>query len=190
MQFKNDKRSLKTRKAIKFAFLKLLRTRNISEINITMIAKNADINRNSFYTHYKNVSNILDDINNDINMDMEEILVKYSYSQITVDPYPIISEFSKVVVSNKFITQYLVFSKSSTELARNLKDNICDRFYAAYLKETTNANPYIRYVMAFIISSIFEMYYTWIRNGNDLSLDDLSKKMSKLILDGLSSITW
>ena len=177
MQFKNDKRSLKTRKAIKFAFLKLLRTRNISEINITMIAKNADINRNSFYTHYKNVSNILDDINNDIYMDMEEILAKYSYTQITV-------------ISNKFITQYLVFSKSSTELARNLKDNICDRFYAAYLKETTNANPYIRYVMAFIISSIFEMYYTWIRNGNDLSLDDLSKKMSKLILDGLSSITW
>ena len=53
MDFKNDKRSVKTRRAIKIAFLKLLRTHDISEVNITEITRNAGINRNSFYTHYK-----------------------------------------------------------------------------------------------------------------------------------------
>ena len=188
MQFKNDKRSLKTRKAIKIAFLKLLKTNDISEVNITEITKTAGINRNSFYTHYKNVNNILDDINNEIYTYMEETLEKYSYLNVSVDPYPIISDFSKIIVNTNYITQYLLFSKSSTELARKLKDSICDRFYNSYVKEVPHGNPYIRYYIAFIISGVFDMYYVWFRNNKDVSLDELSRKISRFILMGLPAI--
>lgn len=186
MQFKNDKRSLKTRKAIKYAFLKLLKTRDIAQVNITEITKLAGINRNSFYTHYKNINNILDDINNEIYSYMEEILVKFTYARMSVDPYPIIHEFSRIVINNKYITEYLLFSKSSTELVRKLKDSICDTFYANYLKENP-ANPQVYCLSSFIIAGVFEMYHSWFRSGKELPLEEVSKIISQFILRGLSS---
>ena len=177
MDFKNDKRSVKTRRAIKIAFLKLLRTHDISEVNITEITRNAGINRNSFYTHYKNVNNILDDINND------------SYEKITVDPHPVIADFSKVVVNNKYITEYLLFSKSSTDLVRKLKDIICDRFYDSYIKAVSSPNPITRYVIAYIISGVFEMYHLWYRTEKSIPIETVTEKVSKFILKGVSSIT-
>ena len=189
MDFKNDKRSVKTRRAIKIAFLKLLRTHDISEVNITEITRNAGINRNSFYTHYKNVNNILDDINNEICSHMETILERYSYEKITVDPHPVIADFSKVVVNNKYITEYLLFSKSSTDLVRKLKDIICDRFYDSYIKAVSSPNPITRYVIAYIISGVFEMYHLWYRTEKSIPIETVTEKVSKFILKGVSSIT-
>ena len=188
MQFKNDKRSLKTRKAIKYAFLKLLKTHEVSEINITEIATIAGINRNSFYTHYKSIGNILDDINNEIYSYIEEVLVKFTYEKMALDPYPIICEFSRVVINNKYITEYLLFAKSSTALVRKLKDSICDRFNESYVNDTQDNSPYVKYISSFVISGVFEMYHVWFRNGKDLPLDDISKLVSRIILSGISSL--
>ncbi len=188
MQFKNDKRSLKTRKAIKIAFLKLLKTHDISEVNITEITRNAGINRNSFYTHYKNVNNILDDINSEIYAYMEQILEKYPYEKITADPYPVISEFSTAILNNKYITEYLLFSKSSTDLVRKLKDNICDRFYDAYVSSVKDTDPLTRYVISYIISGVFEMYHVWFRTGKTVPLEVVTEKISKSILCGVGAM--
>ncbi len=188
MQFKKDKRSLKTRKAIKIAFLKLVKIKEISQINITEIAHNAGINRNSFYTHYKSVNNILDDINDEIFLYMEGILSKYTYGQIVIDPFPIIFEFSNVVMENTFISQYLIFSKSSNELVRKLKNSVCDRFYELYERDNQTPNPYMRYVIGFIISGVFETYYIWYKNNKNLSLEEVSKKISTLILKGIKQL--
>ena len=65
-KFKQDKRSLKTRKAIKLALFKMLKTTDMDSISITALTKLAGINRNSFYTHYTSIYNIIDDINCDI----------------------------------------------------------------------------------------------------------------------------
>lgn len=49
---KVDLRILKTRKAIKEAFLRLVQTKGYERITVQDIAKEAMINRNTFYLHY------------------------------------------------------------------------------------------------------------------------------------------
>ena len=188
MQFKTDKRSVKTRKAIKLSFFKILKTKDISEINITEITNAANINRNSFYTHYKNINNILDDINNDICNYVGKILEKHPYNEMINNPYIIINEFSKVISNNNYIAEYLIFSKSSNKLARKLKNGICDKFYQSYLNSVDRADPMARYMIAYVISGVFEMYYVWFIEGKMLSLEEIGKHVSKLILAGTSSL--
>ena len=108
-QFKTDKRSIRTRKAIKFALCKMVKTHELSDISITDIAKMAGINRNSFYTHYKNIYNILDDINNDILVFTEGIIKKHTYAAFTEDPYPVMCEFSNAIANNKYFSEYLLY---------------------------------------------------------------------------------
>ncbi len=56
---KDDLRFRKTEKAIKNAFLELLKTYPLEEITIKQIATLAECNRNTFYLHYEDKYNLL-----------------------------------------------------------------------------------------------------------------------------------
>lgn len=51
----NDLRVKKTKKAIKTTFLELLESKPVSKITVTELAKKAEINKATFYLHYKDI---------------------------------------------------------------------------------------------------------------------------------------
>ena len=59
---KEDRRTKYTRQAIKDTFLALLEKKNFSKITVTEICKLAEINRGTFYLHYYDMDDVLDDI--------------------------------------------------------------------------------------------------------------------------------
>lgn len=183
--FKQDRRSIKTRRAVKLALLKLLKTKPISSVTIKELTAQAGINRNSFYTHYKNIDNIFDDINCDMIAATDKIVGKYSYSRLRTDALPVISDFSAMIESNKVFTEYLLFSQTSSELLRKLKDSLVDKFYALYLKERANGNPYIPYMISFLVSGVTDMYYMWFRSEKNLPLSKVTENIAAMIEKGL-----
>lgn len=51
----NDLRVKKTKKAIHNTFMELLKTKPVSKISVTELAKTAEINKATFYLHYKDI---------------------------------------------------------------------------------------------------------------------------------------
>lgn len=184
-QFKQDKRSVRTRKLIKLALLKLVRTKDIEDISITELTALAGINRNSFYTHYSNVYNILDDINCDIVSTIDSIVSKYTYRSFREDPYPLLRDFSDAITGNKYFTEYLIFSGSSGELIKKLKEMLCERFYNIYVDERGNSNPHVKYMLAFLVGGVFDIYQMWFTSEKDVPIDDITKKTADLLKRGI-----
>ncbi|MDY4676949.1 MAG: TetR/AcrR family transcriptional regulator [Candidatus Borkfalkiaceae bacterium] len=185
MQFKQDKRSIKTRRQIKLALLKLVRTKDIEDISITELTAMAGINRNSFYTHYNSVYNILDDLNADIVTTIDDIVSKYTYKEFREDPYPLLHDFSEVIVNNKYFTEYLLFSGSSGELIKKLKETLCERFYKIYVTERGNNHPYVKYMLSFLVGGVFDLYQMWFSNDKDVSIDELTRMTADLLKRGI-----
>ncbi|WP_425524836.1 TetR/AcrR family transcriptional regulator [Bacillus atrophaeus] len=61
-----DRRSIKTKSAIKHAFLKLLHEKEINKITVSDLSKKADISRGTFYLHYKDVFDLYEQIEDEI----------------------------------------------------------------------------------------------------------------------------
>lgn len=59
---KEDRRTKYTRQTIKDTFLKLLEEKSFAKITVTEICKLAEINRGTFYLHYYDTEDVLDDI--------------------------------------------------------------------------------------------------------------------------------
>jgi AcrR family transcriptional regulator len=55
MENKKDLRVIKTKRAIQQAFERLLMTRPLSKITVTELAKEAEINKGTFYLHYTDI---------------------------------------------------------------------------------------------------------------------------------------
>lgn len=58
----SDRRTQYTRRTIREAFIELLKSKPYSKITVTELCRLADINRGTFYLHYYDVEDVLDDI--------------------------------------------------------------------------------------------------------------------------------
>ena len=62
----SDKRVIRTKKAIRNALFKLMETKELSQISISELTAGANVNRRTFYTHYSNITDILDELESEL----------------------------------------------------------------------------------------------------------------------------
>lgn len=184
--FKRDKRSEKTRSKIKTALMFLLTSKSPNEISISEITILAHVNRNSFYTHYKTVDDVLTDIYESIFSVFDEIYNKYSYTDIIENPYPFMKEITLVLIDNSAFSEYVMFSKDSGKLVQDLIDNFTDKFYEKYMNFRNDPNPIVPYVIKFIVGGTIEMLYSWFKNGRKDSIEDILVCVSAMIKEGIT----
>ncbi len=173
-EFKQDRRSKRTRSAIKIALLKLLKTKPYGEITVKELSELAGINRNSFYTHYSGVENIFDDLNEDVLFSCERIFSKYTYAEFRSDPYPLLKELGDALSTSRHYMEYLVFTGAPTGFLRKLKDSLCNKLYSVYLSERGDENPVVPYMFSFLVGGLFELYYRYFNEKSEVSLETLT----------------
>ena len=59
---KTDRRTLYTRRVIKDALLELLSETTYEKINVTLLCRQAEITRATFYLHYADLNEVLDEV--------------------------------------------------------------------------------------------------------------------------------
>ena len=69
-----DRRTYKTEKAIREAFLYLLKKKSINKITIAEISQAADLGRGTFYLHYKDIFDLYEHIENDLFAEIEQLI--------------------------------------------------------------------------------------------------------------------
>ena len=66
MNIKIDKRSQRTREALKKTLAQMMIKQNINDITIKNLVVLANINRSTFYLHYTDIFDLLQEMENDI----------------------------------------------------------------------------------------------------------------------------
>ena len=186
-KIKNDKRSLRTRSVIKKSVMVLLKSKRLEDIGVSEIAKIALISRNSFYTHYNSVSDVLDDIFLDIIMRFDEIIVKYDYDEFIENPYPMLRELSIQLTENSAFSEFVVFSKNSSVLVQRIIDTLTERFYTVYSKKRGEFSN-VAYLINFIVAGSIHFIYKWYRDGKPVPFDDILLQISKIVKEGITML--
>ena len=75
---KTDRRTLYTRQVIKDAFLSLKKNTDFNSITVSALCKEAEISRGTFYLHYQNTRDVLDEILEDIMPQTRELTAQLS----------------------------------------------------------------------------------------------------------------
>ena len=68
-----DKRAAYSQKIIKEAFLKLISEKTYASVTVTDVCREAEVNRSTFYLHFKNINNVLDAVLEDAFLHIEGI---------------------------------------------------------------------------------------------------------------------
>ena len=186
-RFKNDKRSRKSRQAIKEAFKEMVLTQEMSHIVIKDLAEKADVNRKTFYLHYTDVYNVLEDVEDELLEDIKKIFGKFDMDKIKTDPYPLLIAISEGVTGseNETFNKLLFSSTISGNFLGKIKDMLKKELFNSYRFNSSTA-PNVAFILSFIVSGVVDCYRDWYLSDRSESLEELARELSELIKHGVA----
>lgn len=158
---KGNRRILYTKKIIKESLIDLLQHKEIHEVTVTDICKKSDINRGTFYTHYKDTYDLLksleDELFNQILEYIEETPVE-DYKDV------LLLKALELIQENKELCKIL-FSKQ-------MKNDIIDRIiYVASkskidkLVSSSKVNDmFLDYFIKYSVGGVISVVQAWLEN--------------------------
>jgi len=174
-----DRRSEKTQKAIRNAFLTLLEEKNISKITIAEISELADLGRGTFYLHYKDIYDLYEQIENSLYSEIEELFDQAGSISKPSNLMALISEITEHIVNNR--TTFLLITGAGYN-SKNLH-KLKKLFYKKLLFE--DKKPYTPGYNAinciFAISGIIGITEEWLFNGLKITKKQLAESIYNIL---------
>ena len=95
-----DRRVRKTKRQLRQALMDLMSEKPSKSISVRELAERADINRGTFYIHYKDVSDLLQRLEDEMAECLILVCKKYAYSTSEVDAFPYLTELYRFAQDN------------------------------------------------------------------------------------------
>jgi len=171
-----NQRVVISKRMLKDALLSLLKEKRLMDITIKELCDRSGINRSTFYRHYDNVSDLLDEVIDDI----ATLLINTSNSSLN-DPGNTLSYINSVLMFFRDHSEYdpLISSENFTMdiLAGKIEVEMINRL-------PVKNSRYQRYLIRYLMSGSYGIIKSWIMNGRK---EDV-KEISDMILTFTSSL--
>ena len=178
-EYRSAKRS---RRMIQQAYVELMQEKEIDKITVTDIVTRADLNRGTFYAHYKNTEELLTQIKNEIINKMLEFLQEFHHNNFFQTPLPLLQKVGSYIEDNYDFLHMLLGTKGSSQFLLKL-----NRTFVEFLKNNEEIPQSIKDKPDFIIQGhffaggIINTYQAWLRGDLDKPLQEVSLSISNLI---------
>lgn len=158
---KEDRRVSRTKRNINYAFLQLMKQKNISKITIKELCDLADINRKTFYTYFNTVDDVLSEIENEIISDFQNRIIELKIKKSSTTIQDIFHCISDLISSNSKFIHQLVQVDELDGLEKKVKQTIKNT-----IVETISLNPesnedIFNLTLEYTISGAVSMYIDW-----------------------------
>lgn len=191
-----DLRIIKTKEAIKTALFDLVTETGFETITVKELTIKANINRGTFYRHYENIDDLINEYYEDFIMKLNSLFEQNHLALIDVsDRY-----YSNNTPCSPFIVNILKFIKENHKLFRTLWSNQANLYYQMKLKNYVknilfyNENALINkkdllvpesYYTAYVFSAFMGVLRQWLNGDCHESPEEIAQIISTLNLKGI-----
>ena len=185
-----DRRVRKTRTMLRLCLARLLKEKKIQEISVKEISEMADINRGTFYLHYRDVYDLLASIEDDMFRQFNGILERNTPSgEITERPSRLILELFSFIRENADLAQILMGPNGDIQFLNQLREVFKDRIMIPWAKTLhIGIEKDYQYWYAFITDGCLGIIKAWLENGTDLSPEEVADLAEKFITSGTAGL--
>lgn len=190
-----DRRVVRSRAAILSAFERLLLKKPLAEITVSAIAREANVDRKTFYVHFGTVDGLLDAIAEDVVVTIVDS-VEESLKRAPAEPAQralegFASFFEAIndairnnLVLNRQLFENIPLDDFMSRLRVPLEREIQERgIMPADLKDDM-----FDYYIAFLLSGIIGIYRTWALSDGRVDIERVSHVANELTVNGLRSL--
>lgn len=162
--------SIRSKQLIREAMISLLNKKSLTEITVSDIVKTADINRGTFYNHYGNPIDVLEEIKEELMQKLSNAL-KLSKEKNDVD------SFINIILEH--------FKKNDLEY-RKIVDaipmSVIDKMKQEFINKIVELKPGIDNLSLYlIVNGISGLYLDYLKNNITFSYDELGATLKQFV---------
>ena len=181
-----DLRIIKTRRTIRNALVDLMSEKELSAVTISELSARAEINRKTFYRHYRTIRDVVAELENEILSEFSEIIKNGNDSLLNIGA--VFRDISALVERRRdFFVRLMTYNhdlfnngKIKAMLRKTLSVSL--RKAGAAMGEQS-----IKAVSEFLISGVLALYADWFDNNCEGSLDFITEISVNMATGGLGS---
>lgn len=187
----SDKRVIRTKKAIKAALFRIMEEKDISSISISELTQEANVNRRTFYTHYRNITDILDEIEGDLVEALGRLVRSIDLRATRQSAHDLFVGLDELITVEFDYYFQLVRVDMRGMLMSRLK-NVIKGMTDLLLEQLCKKHGENAAVMsAFIVGGFFNMYLEWHNRPEGFSIEqaaDFAGRMVELCIDNVGTM--
>lgn len=183
----NDHRTRVTRLLIRKAFTDLLRQKPMQSISVKELCALAGINRGTFYTHYSDLYDLLEQMESDMMADFQKALEPMlSAKDRNVHPVEITTEIFQCLKDNADLCTVTLGEHGDKKFVMRLIHMSQEIYMEAYAHYFTHATPkQLSYFYAFVSAGCIGLLRKWLDDGMLEPANEIAQMAESLMLQGV-----
>lgn len=184
-----DHRVRLTKQMIRDTLVPLMKEYPIAKISIKMLCDRAGINRGTFYAHYADVYDLLDQIQKEIIEELSPHVSGSAFSEQTKLTVKALEQILNYAKSNAELFEVLLSENGDFAFQREImllaqEKNIQTLRHMKHLQ--TNVSEYLQY---FVVNGALSVIRKWFADGMKESVPEMAELCSTLLFKGLSGFS-
>lgn len=163
-----DSRVRRTKRLLRQGLTELLREKSIKKITVRELSERIDINRGTFYLHYKDIYDLVDQIEKELFDEFEEILDSYCIADLKTRPHKVFLDMCNFLYANREICAALLGENGDINFILNLRNflrqkclrDVVENYHLENLAE-------YNYIYAYFESGTVGIVRYWLEHPED-----------------------
>lgn len=184
-----DRRVRRTKARLRQALTQLLSEKSLHSITVRELTELADVNRGTFYAHYKDIYDMLEQYENQLFASLEELLSGYSSQQLQGDLSPVLERVFLFVEDNRDLIPLLLSGQTEDPFLQRLytliRSKCAGEWRGAY---PVSQEAGAAYALDFVVSGTVGLIQSWMHNQLQPPAPQMAALTGRLIQQGLTSL--
>jgi hypothetical protein len=175
-EMKPDRKTRYTRKALEDSLIELMKDKPVTKITIRELCENADINRTTFYAHYRDQYDLLRQIEEETLGYIEDMLNKYDNKRSKREVLEMVEEIFGFIASNSSSLQVLLSENGDIGFQKKLfRHFMLKEQLMKYLPKKSIGEETKEYWSVYVIHGAIGLVQHWLKNNMSIPVPELAK---------------
>ena len=181
-----DRRVRKTRRQLRECLITLLKEKKVQDITVRELTDMADLNRGTFYLHYKDVFDLLEKTEAELQEDFNQLVCKHDAVDLKQRPSVIFNEIYSLVYDNADLIEILLGENGDLNFVNRLKQLIREKCLKDWMEvfRSGNAAAFDAF-FSFIVSVCIGLVQFWLQTGLKETPEQMAKLTEHIITKGI-----
>ena len=181
-----DRRVRKARRQLRECLITLLKEKKVQDITVRELTDMADLNRGTFYLHYKDVFDLLEKTEAELQEDFNQLVCKHDAVDLKQRPSVIFNEIYSLVYDNADLIEILLGENGDLNFVNRLKQLIREKCLKDWMEvfRSGNAAAFDAF-FSFIVSGCIGLVQYWLQTGLKETPEQMAKLTEHIITKGI-----
>ncbi|MEG2396766.1 MAG: TetR-like C-terminal domain-containing protein [Oscillospiraceae bacterium] len=182
-----DSRVRRTKKLLRHGITELMEQKSLNKITVKELSELVEINRGTFYLHYKDIYDLVSQIENELFEEFKQIIFTYELADLETRPYKVFSDVCTFFHKNREICAALLSDNGDLSFMKMFRKILREKCLneLTVLYHITEVDEY-RYIYAYFENGAVGIIHYWLETDDGKSPDEIALLIENIFVNGIN----